>query len=388
MKIAGIKAGNDAGFFFPEAVVCAFVWTGQNHMDVTNNSYFADPWLFNCKNDPVQRTIWTAEQRAINYAEVQGVTVVVAEGNQAEDITHPSQDKTSPDDTTPVTRRVTNACAIVPVEVPGVVGVTADGHNLQDGGGYLKSYYSSFGISTADVVAPGGDARYGLNAEATNGRVLSTWPAEIPCARKVVDANGSVYSYLQGTSMASPHVARVAALIVSMFGMSGSGLSPGDVSGAIKSSAVAQPCPSSLPTTNPVNGQPYSSVLGVDDGKVQVCQGARPTTPGTGTARRTPTTPSRTRRRLMERRAVGRRGGGEDGVGETPGERRGDVVAHHPTAVRVRQPVERHGAGELHATHPRRSTVRGGKDPHVQPARRDGAPERRIGVVGDGQPGM
>src|SRR3954447_2965224 len=67
VKVAGIKAGNAAGFFFPEAVICSFVWAGDNHMDVTNNSYFADPFLFNCRNDPVQRAIWKAEQRAIRH---------------------------------------------------------------------------------------------------------------------------------------------------------------------------------------------------------------------------------------------------------------------------------------------------------------------------------
>ena len=82
VRIAGIKAGNADGFFFPEAVVCAFMWAGTHGVDVTNNSYFADPWLFNCKNDPEQRAIWKAEQRAIKFAQQNGVTVVAAEGNQ------------------------------------------------------------------------------------------------------------------------------------------------------------------------------------------------------------------------------------------------------------------------------------------------------------------
>ena len=51
-RIAGIRAGDANGFFFPEAVVCAFMWAGTQNIPVTNNSYFADPWLFNCKNDP------------------------------------------------------------------------------------------------------------------------------------------------------------------------------------------------------------------------------------------------------------------------------------------------------------------------------------------------
>src|SRR5256886_4420599 len=52
--IAGIKAGNAAGFFFPEAVVCAFTWAGDHHVDVTKHNYFADPILFNCRNNPGQ----------------------------------------------------------------------------------------------------------------------------------------------------------------------------------------------------------------------------------------------------------------------------------------------------------------------------------------------
>src|SRR5205085_2913826 len=130
VKIAGIKAGNADGYFFPDAVICAFVWAGSHHFDVTNNSYFADPWLFNCRNDPGQRAIWKAEQRAIRYAMTQGVTVVAAEGNESDDLAHPTIDPISPDTQPAPTepRDVTNACVVIPVEIPGVIGVTADGN--------------------------------------------------------------------------------------------------------------------------------------------------------------------------------------------------------------------------------------------------------------------
>src|SRR6266571_4185164 len=229
VRIAGIKAGNADGFFFPEAVVCAFMWAGTHGFNVTNNSYFADPWYFNCKNDPEQRAIWKAERRAIRFATSKGVAVVAAEGNFSDDLAHPTQDTQSPDDTTPTTRSVSNDCAVVPVEVAGVVGVTADGNKL------MKTYYSSYGMGSVQVVAPGGDRRFQVTADAVNGRVLSTWPSYIGCpaALKVVDG-GATYCYLQGTSMASPHVAGLAALIASL-----GTTSPGAITARIGNTADA-----------------------------------------------------------------------------------------------------------------------------------------------------
>ncbi len=254
VRIAGIKAGNAAGFFFPEAVICAFIWAGTHNVNVTNNSYFADPWLFNCRNDPTQRALWEAERRAIRFAQQKGVLVVAAEGNQADDLTHPTQDATSPDDTNPVLREIHNQCAVVPTEVAGVVGVTANG-NLQ-----LKSFYSSYGSGAVDVVAPGGDSRLQLTAAAPNGRVLSTYPASIPCARQVIDASGATYCYLQGTSMAAPHAAGVAALIES------TGVTqPTAVESRLETTADPLACPSDLSI--------YAFFPALDNGAPQVCTG-------------------------------------------------------------------------------------------------------------------
>ncbi len=266
VKVAGIKAGNAAGFFFPEAVVCSFVWAATHHFDVTNNSYFADPYLFNCRNDPVQRAIWKAESRAIQYAQQNGVTVVAAMGNESEDLAHPTVDATSPDDTTPEVRDVNNACVVIPVEIPGVIGVSATGSTQQTDGDsgpdYLKSFYSNFGVGVTQVAAPGGDSVY-RTAESVNGRVLSTYPASKPCTRKVV-SGGATYCYLQGTSMAAPHATGVAALIVSMFGH----MAPGRVKAFMAQTADPQPCPTALPAN-------YAEVFGVgtESGTFTPCVG-------------------------------------------------------------------------------------------------------------------
>lgn len=67
-------------------------------------------------------------------------------------------------------------------------------------GDYTLAYYSNFG-DWVDISAPGGDAM-------KNQQVYSTVP-------------GNSYGYMQGTSMACPHVSGVAALIVSEFGGQG-----------------------------------------------------------------------------------------------------------------------------------------------------------------------
>src|SRR6266536_5461051 len=66
--IVALKAGNANGFFFTQEVADAMIYAGDHHLDVVNMSFFADPWLFNCKNDADQRAIVSAIGRASRYA--------------------------------------------------------------------------------------------------------------------------------------------------------------------------------------------------------------------------------------------------------------------------------------------------------------------------------
>lgn len=302
VKIAAVKSSTDEGYFFVHMVVCSFMWVGGAPIDnpttpgldfpatvgpradVSNNSYFMDPFLYNCRNDAAQRLLWKAAQRAILFAYNQGVTNVASMGNDSDDKAHPAYDSTSPDypPNQEQEREITNACVVVPVEVPGVIGVSAVGNQRQTDGDqdpndFLKSYYSAYGVGVADVTAPGGDSRQ-ITAEAPNGRVLSTWPEEIPCTRQETDVTTDVthpvamYCYLQGTSMASPHAAGVAALIISRFGDPDSPqngkMRPGAVEQYMEQTADPQPCPTEVPANYPTRphfeGEP---------GEPQECQG-------------------------------------------------------------------------------------------------------------------
>jgi lantibiotic leader peptide-processing serine protease len=261
-RIVVLKAGTAQGFFFTQSVVDALRYAGDQRLDVVNMSFFADPWLFNCRNDAEQKAIIKQISAAARYAQQRGVVLVAAAGNDGIDLNHPVQDEISPDfpPNAAVTRPVNNSCVVLPTEIPGVVVVTATGAEN------LLSWYSTYGNVT-DVAAPGGSRFQTPTDDSSRGRVLSTYSStagdlalEASLGRLVQDANGNYYAWLNGTSMAAPHAVGVAALIRA----ANPGMPPAAVAAALRAGATSMPCPAALDPGVEFFGAP-----------VQVCKGGK-----------------------------------------------------------------------------------------------------------------
>ena len=186
-RMASVKVVNDDGFIYPEYAVCGFMWAGQHDMDVTNNSYYVDPFMYWCGDQPDQAAAMEAVNRAVQWSTDQGVVHAAAAGNARTDLSNNTVDTASPNDSQPITRTINDGCLDIPAELPGVVTVSSFARKPSTLDTYLSNF-SNRGLGVIDVGAPG-------------SAILST----------IVKDNG--YGTKSGTSMASPHAAGVLALL-------------------------------------------------------------------------------------------------------------------------------------------------------------------------------
>lgn len=243
VTLVALKVLGDTGRGSFLGVANALVYAGENHFDVASMSLGA--YL----NHTEYNAFFVILNRAIQFARQNGVLPVAALANNNFDLSDGA-----------FFRDYFEA----PGELPGVVGVSATGYFNQ------KAFYSNYGVGKADVSAPGGSTRNnggvpgsGLVGDAGPapyrglGRVLGAWAQEgfggpfPPMPEEECDpvtGSCSYYAWVQGTSMATPHVAGVAGLIVSQYGEFSNNpnkphMSPTQVESILQITANNQPCP-------------------------------------------------------------------------------------------------------------------------------------------------
>ena len=194
--LIAIKTSNKAGSFYPEYVACAFDWAAEHNVDVSNSSYYMDPYAFWLPNEASQAAGLEAASRAVRYSKEHGVVNFASEGNSDDDHDNPTIDKDSPNDVegAAVERNVAGG-----IDVPAMLGdsvLSVSALKLPTGADPAtakleRAGFSNYGKNSVDVAAPGQRI----------WSTMPTWEKDPP------------FGYLSGTSMASPHAAGVAALV-------------------------------------------------------------------------------------------------------------------------------------------------------------------------------
>jgi lantibiotic leader peptide-processing serine protease len=264
VNLVALKISQWCGSAYDSELIDAFVTAADLGVDVVNISFGG----YLNRNNPDEETVYQAYIAAVRYARQHGTVIAAAAGNESRRIgaggrvlSHGTL--TAPGD--PVDDQFGNF--EVPGGIPGVVDVSSTGNlvnpasptcppgstgsaddpnatckpitdrHIAPGVGRQNqlSYFSNYG-PRIDVAAPGGARKFNLpfwdrggtpgfpytTADLTNVwedfSTTSNWAVEIPCftfSASTGFPENQCYTAIQGTSMATPHVAAALALLAS-----------------------------------------------------------------------------------------------------------------------------------------------------------------------------
>ena len=259
VQLVALKIAQWCGYAWDSSILNAFYYAADHNMDVVSISFGG----YMDRTDPDQNTSYQAYVDAVAYARSKGTVIVAAAGNEHLRIGAGGQVISHGPLTVPGDTFVDYyGLWETPAGIPGVVNVSATGNVVTGASATCDSstigsnatckpesdthkpvgvnkknqltYYSNYG-PRIDVAAPGGARKFNLpNADrgGTGGwpitradgytafedfSITSNWALEIPCYTNIGPDfyADECYSTIQGTSMATPHVSAVLALIAS-----------------------------------------------------------------------------------------------------------------------------------------------------------------------------
>jgi subtilisin family serine protease len=188
-KICSVKVLDQTGSGSFADVASGIVYAATLGVDVINMSLGA---LLDF-NDPDQRGLAQAQQKAINFAYKQGVLVVASSGNENLNLDASGRIKA------------------IPAQLDHVLSVGATGPINQQKFDRLASY-SNYGTKGNDIVAPGGENIAGVTLDefVLQDLIIGACSEFVPGCE-----GGDFFAWADGTSAAAPHVTAAAAVVES-----------------------------------------------------------------------------------------------------------------------------------------------------------------------------